>query len=149
MRTQRIIRRRLQPRKGIILIVVLGLLALLEIVGLTFEMAADTAPRALSEFRQEALELTRQSVRLSKIVGPQLRRANREATDFSDSIAALDEFATNVESFHDRVEAARAAETDPRVVEMLTELGSTIEDLQSKIDCLRRLIEKLDRSRSS
>jgi hypothetical protein len=115
----------------------------LEIVGITFELAADTSSSTLRQFYAEALELAQQSLRLTKILGPDLRRSLLEDTDFSDSVAELDILADRAQTFKNHVHEERLSEPDPEVVQLLMDLCRKIEDLQAKIEQLRRLIAQI------
>lgn len=138
-------RRRPRRREGVILIVVLTLLALLAIVGLTFQVYGETARPVLREFRAEAASVVEQTGVMAALVGHDLRDALREDADFSDSFIAIDELADRAATFKARVRTAAAAEADPTRRTALLKLCGELEDFQLEIDLLRRLIEELER----
>src|SRR5262245_26065383 len=134
-------------RDGGIPLVVRSVLTLFEVVGLTFQFYGQTARPLLREFRPEAADLVEQTRVLASIVGHDLRDA-RDDADFADSLAAIDEWDDRASTLKENIRTAAAAETNPARHRMLLELCDDLEEMQSKSDVLRRLIEELQRGDS-
>lgn len=139
-------------RRGVVLIHVIGMLALLALVGLSYETFSEATrvPAVRSQLGDEAHELALEAVILARDLRPgfveAIQRPHRQSDfDWPAALDQLDEFADRAAALHDRVRTAYGREDDSRARESLHTICIQLDELQTWIDHLRWIVEEIIR----
>jgi hypothetical protein len=133
-------------RRGVVLIAVLGLLALLALVGVTFAFQGDVARPGNQEFREEVGNLGSDTRDLAFSLGRDLAAMDDDEgavlSAYPDALRRLSERAADIQV---RVRQAHDRSDDPAIRADLRVLDRRLERYQDRLCLLREIIELIIR----